>query len=1148
MHYIPESTCEMLRGDPLAVGSPTRSSFHYLSAPLYVLTAGVGALLVVDWWLTSGAVAGAASSAVGIAGWRGALFGYRLALVAAVVGGARILYHALDGLLSGRIGADLALTIACLAAIVLGEHQTAGLVVFISLVGESLEGYTIDRARWAVRQTFALQPAMAHLNQDGRERDVPIAEVRVGDFLVVRPGERIPADGKVISGRSAIDQSPFTGESLPVDKSSGDKVFAGTLNQFGALTIVAEQIGVNTALARVAELVGSASSRKADLERIVDKLARWFLPAVLGAALCTWIGWRIVGGSWQRGVLPALGVLVVACPCPLVLATPAAVMAALAWLARRGVVVRGSQSLERLARVDTFAFDKTGTLTQGALALGEIVVLGDLGPDEVLRIAATAERQSEHLLARLLVTAAEARGLRVSAPTQFESFAGAGVIARVRASDLGDFELNETDQNNPERDDSNSNVAREAATIGDAAPVPADTASHTVVVGNRRMLDRGDIAFSADIADLLKEREAAGESPLVVAIDGHVVGVIGVRETIRSESQQVLRELNEAGITHFALLTGDRPQPADAVVRAMGLFDHVATEQLPADKAKWVEDARRSGRCVAMVGDGVNDAPALATADVGLAIGRAGADLTAEAGDILLLGDPLRPLPGLLRLSRALVRNIWQSILLFAFGMNGLGVLACSLGWLSPVGGALFHELSSLAVMLNAMRLLWFDGWSGSTVSRWQSRLLGLADWLVASASPSRWIFWLLERWQVTVKLVGAAAFVAWMVSGLALIEADQQALVVRFGRYQASLTAGLHWRWPWPLERLIREPVDRVRFVEVGYRTPAARSTKQATGSRSTASRSDDLGPGIIEWTSSHDDREAGEESLVLTADEVPVEMTAEVTYRVSDLKQFVFGGTNRPNDVLRAAAEGVLRDLAAQASLDDLLTDQRRELERRSLIQLQRRIARYELGIAIVDLQWLDVHPPKAVVPAYRQVADALEDRELLINEAQAYADRILLGAVGEEAVHLLNKSPRPAPTRPIGNAPPQSDWTLDDALWTQLMGEHADGRPIMTGSASAVLDDARVSAVERRTSATSAAGRMERLHAEYIKSPQGTTQRLYWDAVIQALANRPLTILDPRATGRRHFWLGESPPFRAPGPDPLMPLPSRALPNGE
>jgi Cu+-exporting ATPase len=1121
MHYIPESTCEMLRGDPTATGSPTQSQFHYRSAPLYVLTACVALLLLGDWLLPSGIAAGSAmSSTAGLPStWSNMLFGYRLALLAAVLGGMRILYHALDGLLSGRIGADLALTIACMAAIMLGEHYTAGLVVLISLVGESLEGYTIDRARWAVRQSFALQPAMAHLTHDGSERDVPIAEVRVGDFMVVRPGERVPADGKVVSGRSAIDQSAFTGESLPVDKSPGDKVFAGTLNQFGSLTVVAEQIGINTALARVAELVGSAAARKADLERTVDRLARWFLPAVLGAALSTWIGWRIATGSWQSGILPSLGVLVVACPCPLVLATPAAVMASMAWLARRGVVVRGSRSLERLARVDTFAFDKTGTLTQGALALGEIITTGELDSNQILQAAATAERQCEHLLARLLVTSANERGLRLGAPIEFEAFAGAGVIAQIAERDL--------------------------TGVGDSASV------QTVVVGNRRMLDRGEVAFSPDIATLVQDRETAGESPLVVAIGGQIVGIIGVRETIRPESQQVLTDLRDAGITRFALLTGDRPQPADAVVNAMGLFDHVATEQLPADKARWIEETQQSGRRVAMVGDGVNDAPALATADVGLALGRAGADLTAEAGDILLLGDPLRPLPGLVRLSRALVRNIWQSILLFAFGLNGLGVLACSLGFLSPVGGALFHEAASLAVMANAMRLLWFDGWTSSAATRGQSAMLGAADWLVAVASPSRWIFWLMERWQLSVKLIGATAFVVWMISGVVLIEEDQQALVTRFGRYQDSLPAGLHWRWPWPLERLVRESAERVRSVGIGFRT-----SKGVPRGNPSARKPDLGGSEIVEWTSAHEDRETDAtpgETLLLTAEEVPVELTAELTYRIRDLKQFTFGGTERVDDVLRAAAEGVLRDLAAQSTLDQLLTDRRASLERQSLVRTQKRIESYELGVEILDLQWLDVHPPKGVVPAYRQVADAQEDRELLINEAQAYADQILLGAVGEEALRRLNQSPRspaarqntvlPEPTGQEFHPRTQSDWTLDDALWQQLMENQSTGTPVLSGNAAAVLNDARVSAARRRATAAASAGRLDRLLTEYRKSPKLTTQSLYWDAVVQALSDRPLAIVDPRAANRQHLWLRDLPPQM---PLPPMPVPQVPAPT--
>ncbi len=1170
----------MLRGDASSLRGEARSNFHYQSAPLYVLTACVAALLVGDWMLsvgtpfstTSAAVAGLAKNVVKLPN---ALFGYRLALLAAVLGGARILYHALDGLLSGRVGADLALTIACLAAIVLGEHETAGLVVLISLIGESLEGYTVDRARWAVRQSFALQPEVAHLTtQDGHERDVPVKDVQVGDFVVVRPGERMPVDGRVVAGKSAVDQSAFTGESLPIDKAVGDRVFAGTLNQFGALTVVSEALGDQTALARVAQQVGAAQSRKADLERLADKLAKWFLPVVVSVAVLTLIGWRMGTGSWSRGVLPALGVLVVACPCPLVLATPCAVMAALAWLARRGVVVRGSQALERLARVDTFAFDKTGTLTQGTLALGEIIPTSDLSALDVLRIAATAERHSEHLLARLIVRSAEERGLTIPAPFEFETLPGAGVIAKVHSSDFiesashvpsppssgerarvrgprgeivrpfsSDSALDDDQKQTPHPNPLPAEPGRGDKTEESSSPSTLNSPPstfHTVVVGNRRALAQGEIAFSNDVVSLLKAREVAGESPLVVAVDGRVVGVIGVRETMRPESSSVLQELREAGVTQFALLTGDRPQPADAVVRSLDLFDHVATEQLPADKAAWIEAARRAGRCVAMVGDGTNDAPALAAADVGLVLGRAGADLAADAGDILLLGDPLRPLPGLLRLSRALVQNIWQSILLFAFGLNGIGVLACSVGWLSPVGGALFHEAASLAVMLNAMRLLWFDGWSSAQATRATNAFVGAADWTAVAVSPSRWVFWLIERRELVAKLCTATLVAAWFLSGVVMLSENEHALVTRFGRYEATLTAGPYWRWPWPLERVSREAVDRVRSVGIGFRG------QESTKTKAVVSQQHLLEQGIVEWTSSHGERDADAlngESLMLTADEVPVDLSAEVQYRIVDLRQFLFGGTRRPDDVLRAMAESVLRDLAASASLDELLTERRSELERQSFTQLRQRVAGYALGIEIVDLQWLDVHPPKAVVPAYRQVADALEDRELLVNEADAYADRVLLGAVGEEALRVLKRSNRVAASGVAGGsvAPTpatrhavtdeissraRADWTLDDALWKRLLEARSDSTTFLSGSAAASLNEAHVTAEKRRTSASSTAGRFDRLLSEHKQAPRLTSLKLYWDAVTESLSQRPLTIVDPKAAGRQHLWLGDGP----------------------
>ena len=290
----------------------------------------------------------------------------------------RILYQTLEGLFEGRVGADLALTVAALAAIILGEQMTAALVVFIALCGESIEGYTLDRAQSAIRRIFRLRPALAHVVRDGREFDLPVEEVRVGETVTIRPGERIPVDGVVTEGVSAVDQSALTGESIPADKAVGEEVFTGTLNQYGSLSVKAAKVGSETTLAKVVQLVVEATRQKTPLERTADRLARIFLPFVLGAALITLIGWRLSAGAWSDGFRPALGVLVVACPCPLILATPTAVIAAMAWLARTGVVVKGSVALERLATIDTIAFDKTGTLTRGQLQLGDIFAVPPL--------------------------------------------------------------------------------------------------------------------------------------------------------------------------------------------------------------------------------------------------------------------------------------------------------------------------------------------------------------------------------------------------------------------------------------------------------------------------------------------------------------------------------------------------------------------------------------------------------------------------------------------------------------------------------------------------------------------------------------------------------------------------------------------------
>jgi len=1080
MHYVPESAREFLDEDPTGGADADGSaSFHYQSAPIYLLTAIVGSFLAGDLLL----------GLFDLPDWQSyrTPFGYRLALLAAVLGGARILYQTLEGLFAGRIGANLALTIATLAAILLGEHTTAALVVFVALCGESLEGYTIDRAQRAIRSIFNLCPSQAHLRRDGREVDVPITEVQVGDELVIRPGERIPVDGRVSDGQSSVDQSALTGESLPVDKAAGDEVYTGTLNQFGALTVVSEKVGDETTLAQIIRMVAEAAERKAPLERTADRLARLFLPVVLGCAVITLVGWWWSTGAWSNGFRPALAVLVVACPCPLILATPTAVMAAMAWLARTGVVVKGSEALERLAHVDTFAFDKTGTLSRGELVLGDVRVDSPLDETELLRVAAIAEKRSEHLLARLLVREADSRNLVLPDVNEFTAFPGTGVVAKVRATVLGPWAIDEAASEEPHEQ------------------------IRTVVVGNRRHLQEQGIDVSPEFDERAAAIDEAGQTSLLVAVDDLLLGAIGVRDSLRPESHGVLAELQQAGIQSFALLTGDRPQAAQAAVGTLGFIEHLEAEMLPQDKAKWIEAREKQGQRVAMVGDGVNDAPALATASVGLALGGVGSDIAAEAGDLVLMGDPLRPLPGLVRLARELVRNIRQSIFVFAFGLNAFGMLLSSWGLLSPFAAAIFHEAASLAVMLNAMRLLWFERWESTRLGRGSHHLSTFIEWLTDVLSPTRFVYRVIENRATIVGVVAPLGMMCWLGWNLVLLPADERAIVTRFGRYEAELEAGLHWRYPPPFEEVYRDKTDLIRRLEVGFRTP------DSVGSS---------GLSAVEWTADHssaDFQPVPQESLVLTGDEVPVELTAEVHYRLSSLRQYLYAST-APEATLRAVTESVIREVAARASLDGLLTDRRSEIESECLALIRQQADDYGLGLQTVGLNLLDIHPPRAVVPAYRDVADALEEREQRINEAQAYYAARVLSVAGERAIRLLsatqNGDGRPARST-TGTV---SEWTIDDALWQQLMTGDGEVPFQLSGDAAAELLQAQQEQVSRVASAEGAAARFQHLLGAYTTHPELTGSQLYWQAVRESLSSKALTIIDPRAAGQQHLLLAD------------------------
>ena len=973
---------------------------------LYALTAVVGGLLAADLWpLLAGWLAGQGLDSYT---WEPQVGGFRYALLAAVIGGGRVLYNSLERLFEGRIGSDLALAVACLAAIVLREELVAAEVVFIGLAGECLEAYTFARTRRALGSLAELFPTRCWVLRDGVEVRAFTADLLVGDRVVVKPGGRIPVDGEVIDGRSAVDASALTGESLPLDKGPGDAVLAGSIVQAGALTVEARKVAKQTVAGQVIDLTAAALKDKAPLERHADRLARYFLPAVLAFALVTFAANVLFqanatppagvpkpswGAAARVAAYPALGVLVVACPCALILATPAAVIAALGRLAGTGVFIKGGAALERLAGVTAFAFDKTGTLTEGRLELGDVTGLDGTPADDVLRAAATAEQRSEHPLARLLVREAAAREFALPAVDEFEAHPGGGVTA----------------------------------TAGGTA----------FVVGTRRLLDEQGIPVSPEAVAALDRLDAAGQTSLLVAAGGTLLGVVGARDKVRPEAAEVLAALRAIGIAPIAMLSGDRAAVAKAVADQLPITEFHA-ELLPADKAAWVggrnltpqppslggkgEPSQDRGPlappsllgkgagglgsspATAFVGDGVNDAPALARAGVGIAIG-SGTDVAAEAGDIVMMGDPLRPLPLLVRLSRETVRVIRQNIVVFGFGVNLVGVVltgwvwplvATAPGWYekAPLVGVLYHQLGSLLVLLNSMRLLGFDRTATSpTLARARTSARAFDRWL-NTVHFDDLLHFVGDRWKAVGATAVGAASLAWLASGLAVVEVDEVGVVRRFGKVVSDLEPGLHVRWPWPVETVSRLRPGEIRTVEIGFRgLPDDRRPALVAPDPTRLRRPGGADAGLA-WSSSHGDGVARltDEAVMITGDGDLVEILATVRYTVGDPRQYLFGVADA-DAIVRSAAESVLRELVAGEKFLDLLTVRRAGLERDALARLARRLAAVApdgLGVRLDGFTLHDLHPPPEVVSAYHAVAKAIQERDRMVNEAEGDATR--------------------------------------------------------------------------------------------------------------------------------------------------------------
>ena len=533
--------------------------------------------------------------------------------------------------------------------------EVSAVIIAFVLLGKYMEEMIKKRSSAAVRKLMDLKPAQAHVVRDNVEMDVPAESVMVGEVVIVKPGEKVPTDGEVIEGSSAVDESMLTGESMPVAKKPGAAMIGGTLNKTGLLRFKATRVGAETALAQIIKLVEEAQASSAPIQRIADQVTGYFVPAVVITAFISFIGWWLAG-NFPQGLLAFIAVLIIACPCALGIATPAALMVGVGKGAEAGILIRGGEVLERARKLTTVVFDKTGTLTRGEPNVTDIVPLGNLGEAEVLRLAAAVEVGSEHPLGEAIVRAAKHRELGLPKVDGFEAIPGHGIRGTVEGK--------------------------------------------AVLLGNRRLFQREGIDVSAAQAHMTR-LESEGKTAMLVGANAGLAGVIAVADTLKPEAAEAIAALKRERI-EVILLTGDNRRTADAIAKELGI-DHVIAEVLPADKAKVIQDLQKQGKIVAMVGDGVNDAPALAVADIGIAIG-SGSDVAKETGGIILMRDDVREVVTAIRLSRLTLRKIKQN-LFWAFVYNGIGIPIAALGFLNPIIAAAAMALSSLSVIVNSALL-----------------------------------------------------------------------------------------------------------------------------------------------------------------------------------------------------------------------------------------------------------------------------------------------------------------------------------------------------------------------------------------------------------------------------------------------------------
>jgi heavy metal translocating P-type ATPase len=574
-----------------------------------------------------------------------------LAWVTILISGSPLVYAAVKKLIRNKgiskISSALLISVAMIAAVLIDDLFAAAEVAFIMAIGEILEELTTGRAKKGLKKLINLAPTQGRIIRDGKEIVIPAEEIKQGDVIRILPGEAIPVDGIIISGETSVDQSVMTGESIPVDKNVNDEVFSGTINCFGSIDIKATKVGKNSSLQKLIQMVKDAEDKKAPMQRITDKWASVLVPVALVIAVITYI--------LTKDVTRAVTVLVVFCPCALVLATPTAIMAAIGQATKHGIIIKSGEALEKMGKVNTVAFDKTGTLTYGKLEVSDVISLTELAEKELVKIAASCESKSEHPLGKSILEYAKIQNIELYQPEEFKMQSGKGVSAIIN--------------------------------------------NEKIICGNEKYFEEANVKIDENVKTKLSELRLQGKVSVLIAKNQECVGIIALSDVIREEANSIVKKLSAMN-TDVVLLTGDNKKTADYFAQKAGI-KNVHSELLPEEKVSNIIKLQNEGKTVCMIGDGINDAPALKTANVGIAMGIMGSDIAVEASDIALMKDDISKLPYLKRLANATVKTIKFSISLSMF-INFLAIALSVLGMLNPTSGALVHNAGSVFVVLIA--------------------------------------------------------------------------------------------------------------------------------------------------------------------------------------------------------------------------------------------------------------------------------------------------------------------------------------------------------------------------------------------------------------------------------------------------------------